>query len=62
MGIETVVYVPNPDSKNYKPKIVEPGTYYCINYPRCKGRQEIFYHSSEIKPCPKCGSLAMFRQ
>ena len=61
MGIETVIHVPNPTNPNLKPKLVPPGIYYCMDYPECKGIQKYDYET-EIKPCPLCGKLIVFKQ
>ena len=60
MSIEEIYYVSDPNDSNAKPTIVIPGTYFCYNYPKCKGIQKIYYTDDELKPCPLCGGLTFF--
>ena len=70
MGIEQSYVLSDPNSDDYKPTIAPPGHYYCYRFPECKGSQVInvtVWDSNgnpigkELKPCPKCGALIMYR-
>lgn len=62
MGISKVIYVPDKYSQNYKPLLVPSGTYFCMDYPSCKGKQVVRFDDTEIQPCPICGKRILFSQ